>query len=299
MMMRRVWRWGRRVLGVLVVLVLAVVAIVVVASSTMMNARYDFGVARIALPTDEASLARGKHLADGVTGCANCHGADYGGGMVIDGGAVFAQLPAPNLTRGRGGIAAAYSDVDWVRSLRHGINPHGRPLILMPSADFAHLTADDLAAVIAYVKTRPPVDREWPAPTIGPIGRVVLILNNKQFLPVRAIDHTQPIPTAPPADLVATGQQLATISGCRGCHSPDFSGGSGPSPGGANLTPTGIGTWSEADFVSAVRTGVAPHARQLDPVMPRFGHTDAELHALWTYLRTLPPKGKKTARQQQ
>ena len=64
-------------------------------------------------------------------------------------------------------------------------------------------------------------------------------------------------------------------------------------PPAANLTPAGIGRWTEADFARAVRNGRRPDGRQLDEFMPWKvfgGMTDAEIHALWRYLQSVPPK---------
>jgi len=65
-----------------------------------------------------------------------------------------------------------------------------------------------------------------------------------------------------------------------------------------NLTPdkaTGIGEWSEAMFIQAARTGKhqgQPNGRGILPPMPWFNMkdlTDADLKAIWAYLRSLPP----------
>ncbi len=62
-----------------------------------------------------------------------------------------------------------------------------------------------------------------------------------------------------------------------------------------NITPdpeTGIGKWTEADFIRALRTGITPDGRVLDPFMPWGAFqqlTDTDLKALWAYLRTIQP----------
>ena len=62
-----------------------------------------------------------------------------------------------------------------------------------------------------------------------------------------------------------------------------------------NITPDpehGIGKWTEADFVRALRTGVRPNGEQLHPFMPWHELrrlTDDDLHAMWVYLRSVPP----------
>lgn len=109
------------------------------------------------------------------------------------------------------------------------------------------------------------------------------------------------------------GEYLATIMDCGGCHTggalagqPDpklHLAGSGigfgiPGLGvfyPPNLTPdrdTGLGAWSEADIVRAVRTGVRPDGRVLAPVMPWHNYaalTDADARALAAHLKALPP----------
>jgi hypothetical protein len=63
----------------------------------------------------------------------------------------------------------------------------------------------------------------------------------------------------------------------------------------SNITPdpeTGIGKWTESDFFTAMRTGLTPDGRNLDPFMPWHlfqGITDRDLKAMWVYLRTVKP----------
>jgi len=298
--MRTAIRVVKRVLVGVLCLVILALGLLYGWSTWRLERHYEVQVEQIVIPADAASIERGRHLAENVSLCNHCHGADFGGKRFFDGGALVARLSAPNLTRGRGGIGAAYTDRDWVRSLRHGVAPGGRALVVMPSADFARYSAEDLRAIIAYVKSRPPVDREWPAVSVGPVGRAMLFAKTAELLPVLAIDHGQPIATAvAAADVVDRGRHIVSVAGCQGCHSPDFTGGQGPPPGAANITPVGIGAWSERDFVTALRTGVAPGNRALAAAMPRaYGAmTDDELHAVWSYLRTVPAGGEKTPRQ--
>lgn len=76
-------------------------------------------------------------------------------------GEIGIYLPAPNLTAGKGGIGATYTDADWERAIRHGIGGDNRVLAIMPSNYFSHYSDADLAAVIAYLKTFPPVDSDF------------------------------------------------------------------------------------------------------------------------------------------
>lgn len=139
-------------------------------SESRMGRRYAVNPPALAIPTDSASVARGEHLARSIAGCTDCHGQDLGGQVVID-DAALGRVFAKNLTRGKGGVAGTLRDVDYVRAIRHGLDPDGKPLKVMPSSDYSNLADDDLAAIIAFVKSRPPVDKELPAVTLGPVGR--------------------------------------------------------------------------------------------------------------------------------
>ena len=100
----------------------------------------------------------------------------------------------------------------------------------------------------------------------------------------------------PVGPTVEYGQYLVSVGGCRGCHGPTLVGapGHGPDePNAPNITPAGaIGKWSEADFTRAIRTGTRPDGTKISEAMPwksMSRHTDEELHAIWLYLRTVPP----------
>jgi mono/diheme cytochrome c family protein len=112
---------------------------------------------------------------------------------------------------------------------------------------------------------------------------------------------------------IARGRYLVTIAGCSDCHTPGallgapdmkrYLGGSDvgfaiPGAGvfvGENLTPdkdTGLGKWTEAQIIAAIRTGKTPEGRDLSPVMPyaAFSHlNDADAEAIAAFLKSLPP----------
>jgi mono/diheme cytochrome c family protein len=203
-----------------------------------------------------------------------------------------------NLTSGAGGVGATNSDEDWVRAIRHGVGHDGRGLALMPSSTFYYLSDEDLGALIAYLKSLPPVDNAMPPTDLGPLGRIMLPLGQlpESVIPdVTVIDHDAPRPVAPePGVTVEYGQYLATT--CTLCHGSNLNGQTiqeGPNVYVAlNLTRGGemIG-WSEADFITSMRTGITPGGKQLIDFMPwkYFGQmTDDELKAVWLYLQSLP-----------
>ncbi|MEP6505574.1 MAG: cytochrome c, partial [Betaproteobacteria bacterium] len=107
----------------------------------------EVAVAAVPIPVDADSLRRGHYLY-ATRGCAECHGSDGAGKAFIDDGGLYAK--APDITRG--GVVAAYRDVDWVRTIRHGVKPGGQPVFIMPSEDYSRLTDADLGALVGYVQ---------------------------------------------------------------------------------------------------------------------------------------------------
>lgn len=268
-------------------------------SRSRLERRFSVTPKTVALPTDVAALARGRHLAQ-TRGCNECHGKDFGGSKVIDDGAM-GRVYGPNLTRGRGGRVAGWSDADWVRAIRHGVAPDGAALFLMPSEEYQFLADDDLGALVAYLKSLPPIDRERVKIELGPVARV-LVAAGKIKLPASVIDHpnVNPQPVAP-GITPEYGRYVAAT--CIGCHGPNLSGGKievGPPdwPEASNLTPhatAAVAKWNETDFLAAIRTGKRPDGSAINPIMPiGFGQmNDVELKAIYSYLKTLPavPKG--------
>ena len=77
------------------------------------------------------------------------------------------RLKSPNITTGPGGVVSDYNEGDWVRAVRHGVAPSGRPLRAMPSEDYNRMSDVDLAALVGYVRTLPPVPGEPAERTAG------------------------------------------------------------------------------------------------------------------------------------
>ena len=284
-------------LGLLALIVL-LVAVVYGVSEVRLRKTYDVAAATgLQVTKDPAQIARGQHLVTAVAKCSECHTADLGGQKFIDGGP-FATVYASNLTAGRGGVLASYTDAQLEAAIRHGVRPNGRGIMVMPSDEYQGLSNEDVAAIIAYLRSLKPVDRELGTSRLGPIGRALYAAGQLPFIPAERIDHSvAPPSTAPPAGpTLEYGRYLASVGGCRGCHGPNLAGAPNHEPDGpaaANITPAGgIGRWSEADFTRAIRTGTRPDGRKLDDSMPwrsMARHTDDELHAIWLYLQTVPP----------
>ena len=286
-------RIGLGIVAVVAMLII-IVGILFLTGKSKLKQTYQADVTELNIPTDSASVARGRYLAT-TNLCVECHGENLSGGPMIDDPA-FALLTAPNLTSGDGGLGAQLQVKDWIRAIRHGINREKQSLWLMPSEAFTTMNDQDLAALIAYLKQLPPVNQSQPAREAGPILTIISNFTDELLAAERASkvssDHAV-------VEQGVNAQYGAYLAGtCRACHGEDLTGGivAGPpgSPPSRNLTPhpsEGIGSWSEEDFFTALRQGKRPDGSELDPTMPRaLGQmNDDDLRAVWFYLQTVQP----------
>jgi len=293
--MKRVLKWVGYVIGGLLAIVVVALAAVYAKSSSRMSKSYPLDATAVVIPTDSASIERGHHLVLAVGKCTNCHGDNLAGKLVADDPA-FARLWSANLTRGNGGVGGALTDIDYVRAIRFGVKPDGKPLIFMPSEAYTHFSDADLGAIIAYIKTIPPVDQVTSPPRIGPVMRIVsTMVPDFPLAPAEKINRDEARPASVPIGLTKEyGHYLVSTGGCKSCHNPNLSGGAKvEGVVTANLTPAGIGKWTEVDFTRALRNGVRPDGRILSAVMPwpyTKNLTDDELHAMWLYIQTVPAR---------
>jgi cytochrome c553 len=292
---------GLLVAGVVLVIGLAWAAVFTVSDSRL-NQKVDVPREAIPVPTDITSIQRGQHLASAVAACVDCHGPNLAGKVFIDDPAL-GRIVSPNLTRGRGGIGSTFADVDFVRAIRHGVDPSGRQLLIMPSNDYNHFTDGDLGTIIGYVRSLPAINTSLPSNEIRAVGRVLFAIGQLSLQPGAGLDHFAPRPApASPGVTPEYGKYLADSAGCPGCHGPGLSGGkiSQAPPNAvpaANITSTGLGAWSDADFIRAMRTGMRPDGRVLNTSMPWPYYaqmTDDELRAIWRFLQVLPPRATGT-----
>jgi mono/diheme cytochrome c family protein len=297
--MRKILKWiGIILAGLIGLLVLAAVAIALVASAKF-NRSYDVPASAISIPDSEVAITRGEHLVKAIAGCTYCHGENLGGLELLDDPAIM-TVYASNLTAGAGGAGASFSNQEWVRAIRHGVGTDGKPLLLMPAHQYNSLNDEDLAAILAYLRTLEPVDNEIPEPRIRLMG-YVLALMEPVFVPAELIDHTAPPPAAVTPGVTAEyGAYLVELGDCRSCHGDELNGRPLPpmldEPPARNLTPGGqLAGWSEEDFIQMVRTGVTPAGQRLREPMAGVltylrRQTDNELAAIFLYLQSLPPR---------
>ncbi|MGE0039670.1 MAG: cytochrome c [Vicinamibacterales bacterium] len=269
-----------------------------------------------------ARIARGDYLANHVTGCVECHArrdftksagpriegtAGQGGDYFGEPGSAL-ELYSPNITPARLGD---WTDGEVIRAFTEGVSKDGTPLFpIMPYLRYGKLAREDVEAIVAYIRTLPPSDYQPPPSHLG--------------FPLPLVKRTIPTPAAfrpvpPVEDRVAYGEYLINAAVCGDCHTTmddqgqalpgmDYAGGNEfYIPGGArvrtaNITPdadTGIGTWSEADFIQKFKAYLAEPPRVLtaeeqreNTIMPWYayaGMTEQDLGAIYTYLRTIKP----------
>jgi mono/diheme cytochrome c family protein len=292
-------QWVKRIGGTVVALgVIGAVAVAVAlqAADRKQQRRIEVTVAALAVPAASISVERGRYLYNS-RGCAECHGADGGGRTFVeDDGLVLA---GPQIASGKASVTTTYRPEDWVRTIRHGVKPDGRPAMIMPSEDYNRFTDADLASLIAYVQQMPAVDGK-PARVKLPVPvRVLYALGNIEDA-AEKIDHKlppqQPIPEAL---TVEHGRYVANM--CIGCHGEHLSGGKVPGgppdwPAAANLTPgsgSAMPRYADADaFKAMFRSGKRPDGTVI-AVMPFDSlrqMNDVDTGALYLYLKSLPPR---------
>jgi mono/diheme cytochrome c family protein len=273
MIVKKFIKWTGIVLGGLLVLISVVGLVLYPIGKNRLNQTYpDIAVETITVPTDADAFARGKHIAT-IWACTRCHGEDLSGRVITNDPVVgmvplIGTIPSSNLTSGEGGIAASYTDTDWVRAIRHGVMPDGQVEALM--FDYSTMSDQDLGDLIAYLKQVPAVDTSYPEMAYGPI--VPVLSNIGLFTPAaEKINHGAPRPADPtPSTTVEYGAYLSAV--CTACH--------------GNLIGSVVQTWTQDEFIHTFQTGVLPDGQQFGPTMssPTFSEmNDTELNALWLY----------------
>ncbi len=289
-MFARLFKWIGIVLGGLVVIAAVAVGVLYAIGNARLTKKYDVQPESLAIPTDQASVELGKKWATAL--CTGCHGTDFSGKPMVD-DRTIGYFAAPNLTSGEGGSGSEFTDADWVLAIRHGVDPEGSALIGMPSMNFYYLNDQDLGAIIAYIKTIPPVDRDLGDANLSFMGKALLGAGvfGQDILPSEKFAHTGPRPSVvAPAANPEYGEYLVRIEGCRDCHGEDLTGGKSAEPGARHapdITSNGfIRTWSQEHFVKAARTltGRGMPWAILKPL------DDTELDAILMYLQSLPSK---------
>jgi len=278
---------------------------------------FSTGVAAAATP---AEVARGKYVFGAAGGCG-CHTEPKGpvnaGGRKFVGpfGTVYSANITPDAQTGIGG----WTDDQIITAIRNGRRPNGeRILPVHPFTSFNGMADDDVRALVAFLRTVPPVRRA------NTPKKISVPMFESVFLPVWlstfAATET-PRPAAPTPGLARGEYLVRGIGHCGECHTPRsaltmavdtsrfLAGNSkrtGPEGQAApNITPdaaTGIGTWSEEQIATYLATGNRPDGDVAGGLMGEniqgtlAGYKDltpADLHAIAQFLKSIPPVKNK------
>ncbi|MEO5698148.1 MAG: c-type cytochrome [Burkholderiaceae bacterium] len=279
---------------------------------------------------DKASdppLERGRYLVTTIMACGNCHTPKDAEGRAIAGkelagGGVGFDIPpfagvAANITPDRDTGIGSWSDDEIKRALTHGERPAHGPLAGKPLAApmatnfFKALLPRDLDAIVAYLRSVPPVRNTLPAPVYrAPVRHEAFAEADRGFTE-RDLQDT-----------VRRGAYLATIGHCLECHTPQDKGAlqfdTALGAGGRQFLPSfvkglpqrwtgavsrnitshrdsGLGAWSDAEIKRAITHGVGRDGRKMQEPMAfawYAGIRNDDLDAIVAYLRTLPPRAR-------
>lgn len=272
---------------------------------------YEVKAPIIEVAPDSVRLARGELLVNQI--CANCHrgrnnkleGAELEQGL-------FGEVYAPNITNHPEYGIGRYTDGELAFLLRTGIKRNGQYTPpYMPK--FPHMSDEDLFSIIAYLRSdAPPVqasDKVQPTPEPAFTTKMLCHLI---FKPLAYPDQALKAPSK--LDKAAYGKYLATaVLECYTCHSKDFKTNNLLEPeksagymgGGttlhddegrpvfsSNITlhpSLGIGSWTKAQFVEAVKFGRLPDGTMVSTAMPKYtAFPEEDIEAIWAYLNSLP-----------
>ena len=313
-----------KILGGIVGLLLIVILGLVVYTQLTWASPYNRPAPQMTAASDQQTIARGEYLFKYGSQCWGCHSAGtpdpnapQSGGKewnLANIGPGFGIYYSRNITPDRDTGIGAWTDGEIVRSLREGLSRDGRAFFpLMPGDFYKGLADKDALAIVSYLRSLPAVKNEVKDNKPSFVAKVLFAI--KMLKPQPAI--TQPIVSPPAGPTAEYGKYLATnASGCSECHTPRdtntgkvffdraFSG-SGFAYGGEleglaaeayapNLTPdkkTGMGAWTEEQFITAMRNGAKPDGTVMITAMPYPYYsfwTDDDLKAVYRYLQTVP-----------
>lgn len=295
--LRRVWRSPRPVtrwIGVAGLGLIALLGAVVTAASArglfMLYGPRGRPLRELKVEATPERIARGRHIAN--TTCVGCHSLNgqlplSGGKNLSDeAGMPLGDLYTINLTPA--GPLAGWTDAEIFRAVRDGADNRNRRLPVMSAQRMRYLSDEDLYAVIAFLRSQPPVRHETPPPNPSFLTAVMAGANMLPLLPGMAPDSIvapQPGPTR------EYGEYMVRWMGCDECHGANYTGGGGGVvPVGPSLR--GVKNWSAEQFIATFRTGKTPFGKQLDSLMMPWNiygrATDDELTAIHHYLTSLP-----------
>jgi cytochrome c2/mono/diheme cytochrome c family protein len=316
----------RKAFKVILLIILIIIALTgVLALYIALRGLPEYPVQKISLTVDVTPqrVERGTKLASML--CRSCHynsGTQKFTGRELKEVPQFGTIYSKNITQDKIAGIGSWTDGELIHFIRTGINRNGKYIPpYMPK--LKNISDEDLYSLIAFLRS----ENHWVQPdnTRQPDTKPSFL--TKFLLTIGAFKPfpypTQVIPPPDTSNKVAWGKYISCYQlECFACHSKDFAkndyGNPEKSPGffgggnkmyteegkeifTLNITmdeKTGIGSWSEEDFVKAVKTGQIPNGQPAlrYPMIPYTNLTDDEAKAIFAYLKTVPVKENKVDR---
>jgi len=276
--MKRLMKWAGYGLAGVAALLLVVIGGAYAVSEAMIRWPVARPKVQMVASTDPGAVARGARVAK-LNGCHDCHGAKLEGLLFHDEMPIV-RLWAPNLSR----AMAEQTDAELDAAIRHGVAADGRRLWVMPSSAFAHLSDQEAADLLAYLRTYRPTGEKQPRFQVGPIGRIGILTRQFQSEPDMIEAGGGKLKLVDLGPEHAQGRDLARA--CVECH--------GQSLEGSKMTRAPdlmiAASYDPEDFARLLHTGIAAGNRKvglMTQVAPaRFGNlTPEEVAALQGYLK--------------
>jgi cytochrome c553 len=277
--MRKVLRWAMIGFGGLIALLLLAALTVFVMSEMVLRKEHSAAAEALRAPSPQL-LADAPRQAK-ILGCISCHGEGLKGKVMFDVPGV-ARVFAPNVTL----VAARASDQQLAAAIRQGVGVDKRALVVMPSPMYSHLSDEEVAALIAWIRKLPRAAGGDERSSFGPLGRLGLATGRFETAPAGVAKYRSEVPI----DLGAAhsaGRNLAAKA-CSECHGPALF---GKKVGDGSEAPdlSVAGGYDLEQFKTLLRRGVAPSGKPLGlmkavAVNDFVNFTDAEIEALYRYL---------------
>ncbi len=299
--MKRFWK----IAGYTVGAILSVLLILILVISLSSVPHYEeIGIPDLQLNASMEEIAHGKELV--YMNCMDCHFNQESGLMS---GQFFGETPlgtayTSNITRDPIHGIGSYSEGELYRLLRTGVKKNDElALPFMPQLTL--MSEKDLHSIIAFLKSEDPILAPSDEKQVSDLSFLGKALTLFAFSPLPYPETYQTIPSV--EDQVAYGDYLVNAQLlCFGCHSAThevnltdphktlgyLEGGNEFGPGLVSSRilrdEEGIGSWTEADFVNTLKTGVTPDGRTLKTPMTAYPQLkESEMTAIWAYLGTV------------
>jgi mono/diheme cytochrome c family protein len=261
---------------------------------------------------DRAGDAARGRLVFAAADCSSCHASPgqsdrlrLGGGLAV--ASPYGTLRVPNISQDVDDGIGRWRTVDLANAMLSGVSPASRHYYPgFPYGSYAHMRLDDVVDLMAYLRTLPAV------PGRAPKHELAFPFNVRRLIGFWKLIYLDRSPMEPVAGQSAQWNRgryvVETMAHCAECHSSRnmlggiepktrFAGGRDPEGTGfvPNITPEGIGRWSEADIAALLEHGQTPDLRTVGSSMASVVEntrslTPEDREAIAIYVKTLPAR---------